>query len=178
MKSRERRGRKGATMKRSRLFNRGGLALVVLAAPLAFLPAQPPNKQPPPGGKRVRVSVVVILASERDNVIDRKLKCIADEVRKMDPRLTGFKMSKVHYRSLPVGAPSDFVLLDGQSAEVTVQRGADKKDRVRLKVSPPQMGEITYSTPCGKFLPIITPVRTRKNELVILAIRVQPCRGK
>ncbi len=40
------------------------------------------------------------------------------------------------------------------------------------------MGAITYETPCGKFLPIETPLRTKKNEMVIIAIRVQPCRGK
>jgi hypothetical protein len=51
-------------------------------------------------------------------------------------------------------------------------------DRVRLKVGPPMMGEITYEAPCDKFLPIQTPLRTKKNEMVIIAVRVQPCKGK
>ena len=47
-----------------------------------------------------------------------------------------------------------------------------------LCVGPPSMGEITYSTPCGKFLPIFTPILTRKGEKVIIAVRVQPCQKK
>ena len=54
---------------------------------------------------------------------------------------------------------------------------ADKMERVRLKVCPPLMGPITYSTPCGKFLPIVTPFRTKNKDLLIIAIRVQPCNG-
>jgi hypothetical protein len=153
---------------------RGGLAV----AALAFLSAWPTDEAPVGAARRVRVSVVVILASEREDAVDNKLKCIGDEVRKMHPKLTGFRMAKVFYRSLPVGARSTFRLPGGEVAEVAVERGADGKGRVRLKVSPPRMGEIAYSTPCGKFLPIITPVRTKKNELLILAIRVQPCPGR
>lgn len=124
---------------------------------------------------RVKVSVVVILASEKDDKVDRKLEDIAREVRKMHPRLKGFRLGPLVARSLAVGAEETFQLVEDQKARVVVQRGADRNDRVRLKVAPPQMGEITYSTPCDKFLPIVTPFRTRANELLILAVRVQPC---
>ena len=35
------------------------------------------------------------------------------------------------------------------------------------------MGEITYDTCCGKFLPIITPFRTKDKELLIIAVCVR-----
>jgi hypothetical protein len=128
--------------------------------------------------RRVNVSVVVILASETDAKVDKKLASIAREVRKIDPKLKGFQMKQLSAKSLKVGAADKFMLIDGQQASITVQKAADKMDRVRLKVAPPMMGEITYSTPCGKFLPIITPFRTKNNDLLIIAIRVQPCQGK
>jgi hypothetical protein len=129
-------------------------------------------------GPQVRVTIVIILASERDKVVHPKLKCIAGEVRKMYPKLKGFKLHTYSGKSVPVGVAGVFELIERQTTTITVQCGADKKDRIRLKVAPPEMGEITYSTPCGKFLPIVTPYRTRNNELVILAVCVEPCKGK
>jgi hypothetical protein len=148
------------------------LALVVLLGPA---PASACDPKPP---RQVRVSVLIILASEKDDKIDAKLKCIAREVRKTHPKLKGFRMGQLSCRSLAVGACEKFEVLEGQKACVTVQRAADKMERVRLKVGPPSMGEITYSTPCGKFLPILTPFRTKQGEVVLIAIRVQPCGGK
>ncbi len=127
---------------------------------------------------KVRVCVVVILATESDKKVDKPLERIAREVRKMHPRLTGFHFEKVSCKSLAIGEKDNFELIDDQAAAVTVQRGADKNDTVRLKVRPPKMGEITYSTACGKFLPIVTPYRNKANDLLIIAVRVQPCHGK
>ena len=127
---------------------------------------------------KVRVCVVVILATESDTKVDKQLGQIAAEVRKLHPKLTGFHIEKVCCKSLAIGEKDQFELLDDQAAAVTVQRGADKDDKVRLKVRPPRMGEITYSTACGKFLPIVTPYRNKANDLLIIAVRVQPCHGK
>jgi hypothetical protein len=128
--------------------------------------------------KAVRVSVVTILATERDDKVDRKLESIAREVKKMYPKLTGFQLAHMSCKSVSVGTADKFDLVADQAASITVQRKADKSDRVRLEVTPPLMGKITYSTPCGKFLPIVTPYRTKNNDLLIIAIRVQPCNGK
>jgi len=128
--------------------------------------------------RKVVVSVVVILASETDEKVDKRLECIAREVRKIDKKLKGFRMECLGHKSLTVGAVDKFALIEGQQAKITVEEAANKMDRIRLKVAPPMMGEITYSTPCGKFLPIITPFRTKANELLIIAVRVQPCQGK
>jgi hypothetical protein len=146
--------------------------VLLCAAPLVL--ACGPEKK----GKRVRVTVIIILASETDTRVDRKLECIAREVRKMDPKLKGFRMHNLSWKSLPLGKPDTFALVEGQSASITVQKARDKMDRIQLAVGPPMMGEITYSTPCGKFLPIFTPVRTKKGEQVFIAVRVQPCSKK
>lgn len=133
------------------------------------------------GGKqdrKVRISVVVILASDKGNSVDKKLECIAEEVRKIHPKLKNFKLASLSCKSVSVGKADNFALVEEQTTNITIQKAADKMDRIRLKVSPPQMGEITYTTTCGKFLPILTPYRTKKDEVLIIAVRVQPCNGK
>jgi hypothetical protein len=157
--------------------NRWALVVLALSAMTVGHPAGracDPKKPP----KKVRVSVLVILASEKDDRIDKKLTCIAREVRKSYPELKGFRMGTLGCKSLTVGIADKFDLVEEQKACVTVQRAADKMERVRVKVGPPSMGQITYSTPCGKFLPILTPFRTKTGEVVLIAIRVQPCGGK
>jgi len=148
-----------------------GLLGLLCAVPLALAWDAPPER-------KVRVSVVVILASETDTTIDKKLECIAREVTKMHPKLKGFRMGTMACKSVKIGEANVFDLAEGKTIAVAIQQAADKTDRVRLKVGPPKMGEITYSTPCGKFLPILTPYRTKANETLIIAIRVQPCSGK
>jgi len=128
--------------------------------------------------RRVRVSVVMILASEKDDKVHKKLECIAREVRKMHPALKGFRFGDLTAQSLCVGSVGTFELIEGQKANIVVQQAADKMDRICLKVAPPKMGEITYSTPCGKFLPLVTPFRTKAGDLLILAIQVEPCKKK
>jgi hypothetical protein len=123
----------------------------------------------------VKVSVVAILASEDSTKVDPRLCCIAREVQKMDPKLTGFRFATLTYKSVKVGTSDRFDLVGDQSVMVTVDRSADKDNRVQVKVTPPLMGEITYDTVCGKYLPVITRYRTDKNELLLFAIRVQPC---
>jgi hypothetical protein len=127
----------------------------------------------------VKVSVIVILASEAANAkVDPKLTCIAAELKKKHPKLTGFQLAgKCSCKSLTIGVKENFELIADHTAAVTVEQGADEDNFVQLKVAPPLLGEITYQTICGKFLPIVTPVRM-KNEVVIIAVRVQPCNGK
>lgn len=125
----------------------------------------------------IKVSVVAILAGDKDAKIDERLKEIAQEVQQVNPRLTSFRMVKMTCKSVTVGNKDTFDLVGDQTASVTVEQ-REKDGRVQLKVSPPLLGEITYMTTCGKFLPIITRYRTKNNEMLILAVRVQPCPGK
>jgi hypothetical protein len=147
------------------------LAALLLAVP--FARACDPEKP-----KQVSVSVLIIFASEKDDKIDSKLACIAREARKTYPNFKGFRMGDLSIKSLRVGKANKFDLVDGQKVCVTVERAAGKMDRIQLKVGPPSMGQITYSTPCGKFFPFLTPIVTENGEAVMIAIRVQPCKGK
>jgi hypothetical protein len=133
---------------------------------------------PAAADEKVRVCVIAILATENDAKVERRLECIAREVQKMNPKLTGFRLKNMSCQSLAVGAKDDFKLVEDQVAAVVIQQAADQDNRVQLKVTPPQMGEITYVTACGKFLPIMTPFRTKKGEVLIVGVRVQPCHGK
>lgn len=158
------------------LFRCIGMLLLLTAVPVVMACEKVKGKAKP--DPKVRVCVVVILASEKDDKVDKKLENIAREVRKMNTKLKGFRLADLACKSLRVGSTDKFDLVEAQQTSITVQGAADKMDRVRLEVAPPLMGKITYSTPCGKFLPIVTPFRTKANEVLIFAVRVQPCQGK
>jgi hypothetical protein len=126
-------------------------ALAVLAGPAA---AQP--------GKKIKVTVVVILASERSDFVDPRLKCIGDEVRKQNPSLRGFTLYSMACRSVAADEKVALPLVEGVTADVVVHCCADQNKRVTLAVTPPLQGEILYRTVCGKFLPIITRFQTQE----------------
>jgi hypothetical protein len=142
-------------------------ALAVTALLLAPAPAARPADD-------VSVSVVAILATA-DKKVDPEVEAIATEVRKKYPNLTGFHLGRMSSQQVTVGKEETFQLEDEQVALIGVLNGPDKNDRVRLKIKPPQLKEITYSTVCGKYFPIVTPYLTRaKKEQLIIAIMVQP----
>jgi hypothetical protein len=126
----------------------------------------------------VRVSVVAILATDQNDKIDPKLECIAKEVQKLYPKLTGFQIAKMSCKSLALGGKDDFDLGGDQTLHVAVEQKGDEEGRYQLKITPPRMGDITYTTTCGKFFPVMTPFRTKDNELLIVGVRIQPCPGK
>jgi hypothetical protein len=129
--------------------------------------------------KKVKVTVVTILASTKDKVVDKELKCIAKEVQKQKPELTGFQLKDTACESLRPGEKHSFKLVDGQKVVVVVERSPDKDKRVRLTVKAPlAKGEIEYITCCGKFLPIKTKYKTKKGELLLIAVMVRPCHKK
>jgi hypothetical protein len=131
------------------------------------------------GKKRVKVTIVTILATTRAEPVDRRLKCIAAEVRKKDPDLKGFKLLTMECKSLAINQKYQFKLVEGQEAKVVIHRGADKNNWVELKVKAPLQGCIVYECVCGKFLPIITRYKTKKkDERLIIAIMVKPCHKK
>jgi hypothetical protein len=153
--------------------------LVILTLVAAAPPASQERERPEEEKEPVQVSVIAILATERNNDIDPRLACIAREVRKTHKKLTGFQLAgNMSRKSLAVGVREMFDLIGDQKVAITVKEGADERNRVQVKVAPPRMGEITYDTCCGKFLPIVTPFRTKNKELLIIAVRVQPCHEK
>jgi hypothetical protein len=126
--------------------------------------------------KPIQVTVVVILATEKDDRVDPRLKDLAEELRQnLDPRLTGMRIVCCPSKSMLPGGCADFCLPCGQTVKVAIEEGMDRDKRVRVRVWPPMMGECSYSAACGGFLPIVTRYRTKNDELLILAVRVQPC---
>lgn len=142
---------------------------------LTMLAAAPPKEGERNNKDSVEVAVIAILATDRNEKIDPKLSCIAREVRKTHKDLTGFRLATLSRKSLTIGVKDSFEVKDAQKVGVTVLQGADKKNRVQVKVAPPGMGEITYDTCCGKFLPIVTEFRTKDKELLIIAVCIRPC---
>ena len=126
----------------------------------------------------VKVTLVLILASEEGNTIDPRLKAIAAEVQKMDPKLKSFTLKTMQSKSIKPGERVSLPLVESKTLDMQIKHGANKDNRVSLSIFVPNMGEIEYQTVCGKFLPIVTRCKTKEGERIILAIRVQPCRGE
>jgi hypothetical protein len=129
--------------------------------------------------EKVTVSVVAILATDKNDKIEPpKIKEIAAELQKINPKLTGFHSPKETKKDIPLNSPEKFTLVDDQVVVIEVERAADQDNKNVIRVQPPTLGEIKYDTSCGKFFPIITKYETKDGEVLIIAIRVQPCKGK
>jgi hypothetical protein len=151
------------------------ISLLLLFTGLAAIAAAdncwPDEKDP------VKVTLVVVLASEKGDKIDKKLQALAAEVQKLHPNLKSFVLKSEESKSLKPNDKVSMLCVDEESAAIVIKHGADKENRVSLAIKPPQMSELEYQSVCGKFLPIVTPYKTKKGECLILAIRVEPCRG-
>jgi hypothetical protein len=127
----------------------------------------------------VSVTIVAITASDRHGDVNARLKEIAAEVRKREAKLTGYKLGQTTCKSVNVGQKEKFPLVDGETADVTVLRMDDSRQRIQLAVKTPQVGEITYSTCYKKFFPIVTRYLTQNDrERLIVAIMVKPAEEK
>src|SRR5262245_14080011 len=122
-----------------------GLALLGLL-PLLSLAAACPDDPTKPAPRDVKVSVITILAAEKGNKVDEEIACIAREVQRVRPELTNFRLAKMTCKSVPVRGMETFELVGDQQADVTVLKGADAQNKVQLKVGPPTLSEITYTT--------------------------------
>ncbi len=60
---------------------------------------------------------------------------------------------------------------DKNKVEVVIIHGSDKDNRVSLKSKPPLMSEIEFQSVCGKFLPIVTPCKTKFAKIDGLSTR-------
>jgi hypothetical protein len=127
----------------------------------------------------VRVDVVGILATDKNNKVDDNVTCIADQMKKIDPKLTGFTMGRMTHKDVVIGGKDWFEVGDGQKVYVTVEKRCEKdKQRFCLRVEPPATGAITYTTCCEKFFPLVTRYKTKSGDVLIVAVRVTPCKGE
>jgi hypothetical protein len=129
-------------------------------------------------GGPVRVTVVVVLASTQHDEINPKIKTLADEIRKREPKLTGFRMESVLQHSLALGESHTFSLPEKLELKVTIHKSKDKNNRVGLGLVPPGLDEIAYTCTCEKFFPVLTPKKIASGERLIIAVMAKPCTGK
>ena len=128
----------------------------------------------------IYVCVVAILAHDRSNEIEPKLRCLAKEIQKRDATLTCFRLKTLNCKPVTVGVKETFALVEGEVACVTVLQGFDKDDKVRLNVKGPKLSEIAYTTTCGKFFPLTTGYLTKDKDTLIIGVMVRSpeCKGK
>jgi hypothetical protein len=126
----------------------------------------------------VKVTVVVVLASTQDRVIDPKLAELARQVRKRDPKLTGFKLMATEVKSITVGESVAIPLVDKQELKVKVEAGKDESGRISLSIKAPEVPEFGYACKCEKFFPVVTGYQTAKGEQLIIAVMGKPAGKK
>lgn len=124
-----------------------------------------------------RITVVAILGSSAHSEINPKLQQIAAEVRKHDTSLTGFKILSTECKDVNVGQVESFPVAKDISVDVTVKAKYESKNKIKLTVKPPMMGEVTYSVTYDKFMPIMTR-QMANNERLIIAIMAQQPKAK
>lgn len=126
-----------------------------------------------------KITVVAILASDRHKDVNPKLVQIADEIRKRDQSLTGWKIERTTAKTIKLNQKESFPLYGDINADVTVLAGEDKDKSFRLNVKAPHAGEVTYTNKADKFFPIMTRYQTEKDkERLIFAVMVKPVPSK
>jgi hypothetical protein len=131
-------------------------------------------------GEKIKVTVVVILASEKHKDVDKKIEAVAEELQKKDRNLTGFKLKKVLSESIPAGKSHTFKLPGDAEMNVSIHAQRDENGCATLTVKPPTLGEITYICKCERYFPVITKFYPNKDtdERMVLAIMATPCGKK
>lgn len=132
----------------------------------------------PAPDRPVSVTVVIVLATGENATVDPKLKDLAKEVQKRDPKLTGFRLVAAECKSVAVGDSATINLTDKQVLKLTVDTSRDKDGRISLTLNPPGMDAVTYACACDKFFPVVTPHCTRAGEQLIIAVMAKPCTAK
>ncbi|HEX4591619.1 MAG TPA: hypothetical protein VH120_16905 [Gemmataceae bacterium] len=123
----------------------------------------------------VRVTVVTVLATDKNTDVDPKLKDLKREVMSREPTLTGYRIGKTGHRDINVGQKQAIKLFDDKdySTDVTLVAKDDTRKRVTIEVKAPLVGAIRYDTVYDKFFPIVTPAVV-DGERLIIAYMVKP----
>lgn len=146
---------------------------IAAAVVLAFVAAGPA------WADEFRVTVVSVLASDRHTNIDAKLAALAEEVRKRDQSLTGFRIERSTVETIPAQQKKAFPLVGDLTTDVTVVSFDAKEKKVKVTIKGPTTGDITYTTVPDKFFPVLTRHQTEKEkERLVFAVMVRPVPAK
>ncbi len=144
----------------------------------AYLLIACPSDDKPTGEKPVSVTVVIILATDKHEKVDPKLKELAAEVQKREEKLTGYKLSRNRVQ----------VDSGGRHHHDQPDRQADDEgdgEPCEGRAGPHHAVTGTAEHGCGELrlhvrqvLPIVTPHRTKTGEQLIIAVMAKPCMKK
>ena len=95
-----------------------------LLALLACAWPQTAGQNDPPADKKIKVTVVIVLASERGNDVEKELQCLADAVRVKHPTLKSFRIDSMKCLDVAENERVTFLLPEKQKAEVVVHCAA------------------------------------------------------
>lgn len=142
---------------------------------LIFSPVR--AEDPPP----VRLTVVVVMATSKNEKVHPKLTGLAQELQKNKDteKLTGYRIEVTHQESVPVGKSHTFKLVEDHTLKVTVESPKDKTGRIAVTLEASGVkGEMKYACVCDKFVPVVTPHVNKEGEQLIIAVLAKPCTGK
>src|SRR5262249_43826186 len=91
--------------------------------------------------KTYKVVVAAVLASEKSDYVDEKLKCLPKELQKTEPKLKGFRLERHSHTTLALNQTYAFPLVEDQVLRLSVEKDPGNKKMIGLRVKPPQMGE-------------------------------------
>ncbi len=129
-------------------------------------------------GEAIRVTVVVVLGSTKHDTVDKKLIDFAKQMQEIDKTLTGFTVEAVLQKSIAVGKSENFDLIDKHTLQVSIDKPVNENQRVALTVQLKEGQKVSYSCTCSKYFPMLTPIKTKNDERVIVAVMAKPCDGK
>lgn len=136
------------------------------------------DDKPPARAEKIEVRVLSILASEHHADVHKKLTAFAAEVRKTDPKLTGFRLDHSYVESIPLGETTTFKVAGGDVLEVTPNKPKDENGRVTLTVKPPKLTPVTYECVCEKYVAMATQQfvgKDKDRQQLFIAVSAKPC---
>ena len=123
----------------------------------------------------VQVTVVAILASDKDTFVDKRLADFAKEVQKKNPKLTGFRVADSKVGRLALGVTAPFPLVDKEAVDVTANASKTDEGKITITIKPPKHDQITYNCVCNRYFSMATQYYTKDKEQLFIAVTAKPC---
>jgi hypothetical protein len=126
----------------------------------------------------IKVTIVAVLASSRHQRIDPRLKELAVELKKKNPKWTGFEVERTLCESIKIGAKATVKIMDDYRVTVTIKGRDPDTGCVSFIVKPDTLDEFAYTCCCHKFFPVITRYDTKDKDRLVIAFMAKPCMKK
>ena len=149
-----------------------GSVAATAAAALLSLTARPA------AAEDVTVTVLAILACQKSRVIEPKIAEIAQEMRKREPKFTGFALERTTIKKLKPGESAKFPLVGELELQLKIEAEKDDEGRNRITIKAPTLPEFSYACKCNRYFPFATEHKTAKGEVLLVAVMTKPCQRK